>query len=128
MAAQGAAGSLGRLTSLFEDTPAAKTFPELAENCAVARSSWSFRGLPANPAFGTPVAPSLPMDSEMLTIPHRHTLGGFVVAAEGDAGIEIESLEAGATVVVDTSNSEYRLTVLNRSERTVLVRGGKFDD
>ena len=68
------------------------------------------------------------MDSDVLTIPQRHTLAGFVVAAEGEEGIALESIEAGATVVVDTANSEYRLTVLSRSERTVLVRGGTFQD
>jgi hypothetical protein len=68
------------------------------------------------------------MDSDMLTIQRRGTLAGFVVEADGDEGIAIESVEAGATIVVDTTNSEYHLTILSRSDRTVLVRGGAFRD
>jgi len=68
------------------------------------------------------------MDSDVRAIPQRHTLAGFVEDAEGDQGIAIESVEPGATLVVRTSHSEYRLIVLSRTERTVLARGGAFPD
>jgi hypothetical protein len=68
------------------------------------------------------------MDSDVLTIPQRNTLAGFVVAADSEEGIAVESIDPGATVFVDTANSEYRLTVLSQSERTVLIRGGTFQD
>jgi hypothetical protein len=68
------------------------------------------------------------MDSNLLTVPERNTLAGFVVEAEGEEGIALEAIEPGATVVVRTSNSEYRLIVLSQNERTVLVRGGAFPD
>jgi hypothetical protein len=66
------------------------------------------------------------MDS--LTIPQRQSLAGFVGAADGDQGISIDEIETGATVVVRTSHSVYRLVVLSGTERTVLVSGGAFPE
>lgn len=74
--------------------------------------------------FGMTVAPSPPMDRDVLTLPQRQTLAGFAEEAHGDEGVAFESIEPGDTVVVRTSHSEYRLIVLNRGERTVLARGG----
>ena len=66
------------------------------------------------------------MDSDLITIPHPHILAEFVGATDSDEGIALDSLAAGATIVVDTANSQYHLTVLSGTERTVLVHGGAF--
>jgi hypothetical protein len=65
---------------------------------------------------------------DVLTIPQRQTLPGFMGAAEGDQGISIDEIETGATVVVETFHSTYHLVVLSRTERTVLVSGGAFPE
>lgn len=41
-------------------------------------------------------------------------------------GIEIKSLEPGATVIVQTLHSEYRLRVLNSACGSVLAQGGNL--
>jgi hypothetical protein len=65
---------------------------------------------------------------DVLTIPQRQTLSGFVGAADGDEGISIDEIETGATVVVRTCHSTYQLVVLNGTERTALVSGGAFSE
>ena len=65
---------------------------------------------------------------DMLTIPQRQTLAGFVGAAEGEQGISIDEIETGTTVVVRTAHSTYHLIILSRTERTVLVSGGAFPE
>ena len=45
---------------------------------------------------------------------------------EDQKWIGIESLEAGDALTIRTSNSLYRLVMLNPSARKVLIRGGRY--
>ena len=51
-------------------------------------------------------------------------LSGFAHEAGCSEGIAIQSLAPGTTLIVQTRNSQYRVTVLNGDRDSVLVQGG----
>ena len=58
---------------------------------------------------------------------HRHrTLNGVIKAASQADGIGLIDVDAFTTLVVQTDNSVYRITILTPHLREVLVQGGKF--
>jgi hypothetical protein len=60
----------------------------------------------------------------VVGVPRHRTLTGFAVEAGCDEGVEIESLEPGTTLTVQTLNTQYHLTVLNGARGEVLAEGG----
>jgi hypothetical protein len=66
------------------------------------------------------------MDSELIAGLRNHSLASFVLEAGCEDGIAIESVDPGATLIVQTTHSEYRLVVSNSARRAVLVRGGNL--
>jgi hypothetical protein len=73
---------------------------------------------------GTTVAPSPFMDIDRSAVPEPWTLAGFALEAGCEDGVELESVEPGVVVIVRTARSEYRLLVVNKTRRIVLVEGG----
>jgi hypothetical protein len=63
---------------------------------------------------------------EMRVVPHWHSLDDFALASDGVDGIDIESLESGTVLDVETRNSHYRIVVLDGPNRLVLLQGGKM--
>ena len=64
-------------------------------------------------------------ESGDLTPPHR-TLDGIVAAVSRTDGVSLTDVEPFTTLVVQTDNSVYRITILTPQLREVLVQGGKF--
>ena len=62
--------------------------------------------------------------SPVRIVPRCSTVEGFALEAGPTEGVAIESLGTGTVVILRTANSEYRLTVLDETRRTVLVKGG----
>ena len=58
-------------------------------------------------------------------IPSCCTLDGFALESSGPESVDIESLESGTTLVVQTLYSCYRIVVIDGPRHLVLVRGGK---
>ncbi|HJN45377.1 MAG: hypothetical protein CL477_10775 [Acidobacteria bacterium] len=56
---------------------------------------------------------------------HR-TLDGFIAAVSQTDGIDLIEVDALSTLVVQTDNSVYRITILTPHAREVLVQGGRF--
>jgi hypothetical protein len=65
-----------------------------------------------------------PAGEKRRTIPRPCTLEGFTEALAESEGVSLPDLEPLTTVVVQTSHSVYRMTVLH--DTTVLLRGGAF--
>jgi hypothetical protein len=65
-------------------------------------------------------------DNRADFVPRCGTLAGFSVEAGGDEGIAIQLLEPGTTLIVQTRNSEYRVVVLDGTDREVIVTGGQL--
>jgi hypothetical protein len=63
------------------------------------------------------------LDDE-FELPPWPTLPDVAFEADGNDGVQIDSLTPGTRVRVQTRNSEYRLTVLEGGHRQVLVQGG----
>ncbi len=57
-------------------------------------------------------------------VPGYRTMEGFTLQSGGPEGVAIDSLEAGATLLVQTTNSFYRFVVLDGPQHLVLVKGG----
>ena len=69
------------------------------------------------------VAESSDPDFEIARVPWCRTLSGFVVEADDEEGVAIESLEPGTALTVQTLNSQYRLIVTDGEQGQVLVEG-----
>ena len=48
-----------------------------------------------------------------LVVPRRYTLDGFTVNAQTSDGIDVSQLEVLTTLVVTTSNTTYRVVILD---------------
>ena len=59
-----------------------------------------------------------------LVVPQRHTLDGFTATTQHSDGIDISQLDVLTTVMVSTSNTVYRLVILDPLNARVLVQGG----
>ena len=56
----------------------------------------------------------------------RSTLDGFVEAVSRTRGVGLTDVDPFTTLVVQTENSVYRITILQPYTREVLVQGGAF--
>ena len=65
-------------------------------------------------------------DAPSSVVPRQRTLDGFVEAVSRDDGLGLTDVDALTTLVVQTENSVYRITVLQPYRREVLVQGGVF--
>jgi len=61
-----------------------------------------------------------------LVVPRRYTLDGFTVNAQTSDGIDVSQLEVLTTLMVTTSNTAYRVVILDPAENRVLVQGGQL--
>jgi hypothetical protein len=64
------------------------------------------------------------MGQEVISIPPCRTMTGFAFEPGCEAGVSLDSLERGTTLIVQTENSRYRLVVLDGSRHRVLIEGG----
>ena len=58
--------------------------------------------------------------------PRHGTLDGFVEAVSRADGIGLADVDAFTTLVVQTDNSVYQITILQPYRREVVVQGGAF--
>ena len=70
--------------------------------------------------------PSALRDAPPSVGPRQRTLDGFVEAVSRAEGLGLTDVDAFTTLVVQTENSVYRITVLQPYRREVLVEGGPF--
>jgi hypothetical protein len=56
------------------------------------------------------------------------TLDSFTADSSNREGVAIETLETGATLVVKTRHSYYRLVVVDGSQQLVNIQGGVFPE
>ena len=69
----------------------------------------------------------MPSDSTSSDLVPRHrTLDGFVEAASQADGVGLTDVDVFTTLVVQTDNSVYQITVLQPYRREVYVQGGAF--
>ncbi len=59
-------------------------------------------------------------------VPRHRTLDGFVEAASQADGVGLTDVDSFTTLVVQTDNSVYQITVLQPYRREVFVQGGAF--
>ena len=59
-------------------------------------------------------------------IPRHCTLDGFIDAVSQTDGVGLADVDAFTTLVVQTDNSVYEITILKPHRREVLVQGGAF--
>ncbi len=59
-------------------------------------------------------------------VPRRCTLDGFVEEVSRTEGIGLIDVDAFTTLVVQTENSVYQVTILKPHAKEVLVQGGAF--
>ena len=64
--------------------------------------------------------------SREVLVPRHCTLTGFTEATAGQEGLHVASLAPVTRVRVRTRNTEYRMTVVEPKDWTVLVQGGRF--
>ena len=53
------------------------------------------------------------------------SLDDFVLRCRDAGGVAVDSLDAGATLLVETRNSRYRFVVVDGPKRRVIVQGGE---
>ena len=59
-------------------------------------------------------------------VPRHRTLDGFVDAVSQADGIGLTDVDALTTLMVQTDNSVYQITILQPYAREVVVQGGAF--
>ena len=59
-------------------------------------------------------------------VPRHRTLDGFVEAASQADGVGLTDVDTFTTLVVQTDNSVYHITILQPFKREVFVQGGAF--
>ena len=59
-------------------------------------------------------------------VPQQRTLDGFVDAVSQADGIGLTDVDSFTTLVVQTDNSVYQITILQPYAREVVVQGGAF--
>ena len=83
----------------------------------------SVRPHPSPRATDEPTRP--PNDpTDAVVVPRRSTLDGFVEEVSLAHGIGLTDVDAFTTLVVQTENSVYYITILRPHARDVLVQGG----
>jgi hypothetical protein len=63
-------------------------------------------------------------DDRRADKPSPRFLDDVVLACRAAEGVAVDSLEAGATLLVETGNSRYRFIVVDGPKRRVIVKGG----
>ena len=71
-----------------------------------------------------PERPAKPHSSDL--VPRHRTLDGFVEAVSHADGVGLTQVDAFTTLVVQTDNSVYQITILQPYRREVFVQGGAF--
>ena len=61
-----------------------------------------------------------------VAVPRHRTLDGFVEEVSQADGIGLTDVDAFTTLVVQTDNSVYQITILQPHRREVFVQGGAF--
>ena len=61
-------------------------------------------------------------------LPSFRTLDGFALESSGSQGLTIETLDAGAALLVKTRHSSYRVVILDGPRHLVVVEGGVFPE
>ena len=56
--------------------------------------------------------------------PSPRCLDDFVLDCRAAEGVAVDSLGAGASLLVETENSRYRFIIVNGPKRRVIVKGG----
>ena len=76
----------------------------------------------------TSTHPGVPEPQQDTTnrIPRHRTLDGFVEAVSHADGNGLIDVDAFTTLVVQTDNSVYQITILQPYRREVVVQGGAF--
>ena len=64
--------------------------------------------------------------AETVAVPRHRTLDGFVEEVSQADGIGLTDVDAFTTLVVQTDNSVYEITILQPHRREVFVQGGAF--
>ena len=59
-------------------------------------------------------------------VPRHRTLDGFIEAASQADGVGLADVDTFTTLVVQTDNSVYQITILQPYAREVVVQGGAF--
>ena len=73
-----------------------------------------------------PTRPQAHGRADAVVVPRRCTLDGFIDEVSRIDGIGLVDVETFATLVVQTENSVYHITILQPHAREVLVQGGAF--
>ena len=83
--------------------------------------------MPSDATFLTATETELPRETRSSDLVPRHrTLDGFVDAVSQADGIGLTDVDAFTTLVVQTDNSVYQITILQPHAREVFVQGGAF--
>ena len=67
-----------------------------------------------------------PSHHDPEVVPRHRTLDGFVEAVSHAEGVGLADVDAFTTLVVQTDNSVYQITILQPYAREVYVQGGAF--
>ncbi len=73
-----------------------------------------------------PEGPQASGRADTVVIPRRCTLDGFINEVSQADGINLTDVDALTTLVVQTENSVYHITILKPHTKEVLVQGGMF--
>ena len=73
-----------------------------------------------------PARPQSQDQTVTVAVPRHRTLDGFVDAVSQADGIGLADVDAFTTLVVQTDNSVYQITILQPHARDVYVQGGAF--
>ncbi len=73
-----------------------------------------------------PTRPQTHGRADAVVVPRRCTLDGFIDEVSHSDGIGLVDVDAFTTLVVQTENSVYHITILQPHAREVLVQGGAF--
>jgi hypothetical protein len=65
-------------------------------------------------------------DAPSRVVPRHRTLDGCVEAVSRAEGVGLTDVEALTTLLVQTDNSVYQITILQPHRREVVVQGGAF--
>ena len=86
----------------------------------------SFSAHPCSRVTDGPTRPQANGRADAVVVPRRSTLDGFINEVSQADGIRLIDVDALTTLVVQTENSVYHITILRPHAREVLVQGGMF--
>jgi hypothetical protein len=115
--ARGPAGALSRHAGNIPQPPA-EPFATRAIFGPIQSAFWNTRG--------SDIAQSMAKGAMMLR--QGHTLDSFAANSSNREGVSIETIETGATLIVKTRHSYYRMVVVDGSQQLVQIQGGVFPE